>query len=90
MRYLLLLICIALVAACAGTPEAPPPVVVKVAVREACIDSLPPEPNYETNHLERDDSLCVIADALLVERVQRMIYIKQLQAAIAGCMSEAK
>lgn len=88
MRPLMVLIIGSALSACVSQTEKP--VIVEVPVREACIDEMPSVPDWETKHLRADDSLCAITDALLIERQQHMIYIKQLKAAMAGCMKEGE
>lgn len=87
MRVWMLLCCALLLTACATEPRLPP-VLVEVPVSVPCIHQVPRAPAYETDHLQADASLCEITDALMIERQQRMIYIKQLKASIAGCTKE--
>lgn len=87
MRNAWLMLVVALTAGCAGTVKTVP-AIVEVPVHQACVTALPPAPDYETQYLPADADLCAIADALLIERRQRMIYTEQLTAALAGCMPE--
>lgn len=75
-----------LLAACSPVKVVEVPVEVKVPVMRPCVMGMPTEPVYETTHLQANDSVCAMVDALLIERHQRMAYIKLLQARLTGCM----
>lgn len=83
---LLIITAILLIAACQSATEIiEKPVFVHVPVTKYCVDAVPDEPVYDTAKLTMASPLQMVADAYQVERYQRMIYIKQLRALMAGC-----
>lgn len=90
MKTVMLFVFLLLVAACTRVAEKPVPVAVKVPVMLPCLDQIPSEPVYEIAYITREDSLCAMTDALLIERRQRMIYIEQLTALLKGCVLPEK
>lgn len=85
---LLIITIILLLAACGSQPEIiEKPVFVHVPITKYCVDAVPDEPVYDTARLTMASPLPVVADAYQVERYQRIIYIKQLRALMAGCIN---
>jgi hypothetical protein len=76
--------------ACAGLPQRPEPartIEVKVPVTVQCLGPLPTKPD-----LIKDAALILLTpgayvDALFYDRLDRDIYIAELEAAIEGCKS---
>lgn len=85
---LMIISAILLLAACRNAPEIiEKPVFVHVPVTTYCVDAVPDEPAYETAKITMASPLHVVSDAYQVERYQRIIYIKQLRALMAGCIN---
>jgi ABC-type uncharacterized transport system auxiliary subunit len=72
--------------ACSSLPPKIETVYLKVPVPVKCIKEIPKAPVFEVDKLKPADSLELITDAYMVDRHQRIIYIGQLQAVMAGCV----
>lgn len=90
MRILLVSAVLALVlftlCACSSVPPRIETVYVKVPVPVKCVKEIPKGPVFEVDKLKPTDTLEQITDAYMVDRHQRIIFIGQLQAAMAGCV----
>lgn len=87
MRWIIVVMLVAL-AGCAGQPvvEPEPRVVrVEVPVQVPCRVKEPAVPAWAADGLRREDALEVKVRALLAERRQAKGYITELQAAITSC-----
>lgn len=85
MRTLLILIALAL-AGCAGRVEPQVQYVrVEVPVQVPCRAPKVAVPAWATADLRKTDSLEVKVRALLAERLQRIGYEKELEAAVVSC-----
>lgn len=85
-RALGLLIALLFLAGCETVKTADKPVLVEVEVVKPCIDAIPPEPDYETKHLQPDDPIGVVGQAYRIERQQRQQYTRELLAEMQGCL----
>jgi len=72
--------------ACSSVPPRIETKIVNVPVPVKCVKEIPKAPVFEVDKLKPTDSLEVITDAYMVDRHQRIIFIGQLQAAMAGCV----
>lgn len=72
--------------ACSSVPPRIETVYVKVPVPVKCVKEIPKAPVFEVDKLKPADTLEQITDAYMVDRHQRIIFIGQLQAAMAGCV----
>ncbi len=61
------------------------PFEVQVPIPVPCAAEVPAEPQWETEKLQKSDSLDRKAQALLAERQQRAAYEAKLRAATEGC-----
>ena len=87
MRWIILVMVVAL-AGCAGQPVAEPEprvVRVEVPVQVPCRVKAPVVPAWAAEGLRKEDSLEVKVRALLAERRQAKGYITELQAAVQAC-----
>lgn len=87
MRWIILVMVVAL-AGCAGQPVAEPEprvVRVEVPVQVPCRVKAPAVPAWAAEGLRREDSLEVKVRALLAERRQRIGYERELVAGVASC-----
>ena len=87
MRWIIVVMLVAL-AGCAGQPvvEPEPRVVrVEVPVQVPCRVKAPAVPVWAADGLRREDSLEVKVRALLAERRQRVGYERVLVAAVSAC-----
>lgn len=74
-----------LLAGCATPPAAPTVQRVEVPVTVRCKITAPQPPDWAVDHLQPGQPLAVQARALRAERLQRMGYEQELQAAIKAC-----
>ena len=84
-----LVVMILLLAGCGATQTVTEyvdrPVEVKVPVAVPCVTETPKRPEYETQTLEADDPIGVVARAYRIERQQREAFESALLAELEGC-----
>jgi hypothetical protein len=75
--------------ACSSASPKIETVYVKVPVPVPCIkkERVPNKPLFAVDQVRGDESLEEITDAYMVDRHQRRIYERQLEALLAGCIT---
>lgn len=75
--------------ACSSMPARIETVYVKVPVPVPCVNKerVPHKPLFAVDQVRGDESLDEITDAYMVDRHQRRIYEKHLEALLAGCIT---
>lgn len=62
------------------------PVYVDRIVTEPCVVRRPVAPRYAVDAIKKTDALDAIVKAYAIDRRQRIVYIAELDAVIAGCL----